>query len=49
MWVNLKIMMCMEYAKTHWQDAVTAKAIGQPSAHNRRVNQKPYQKTRQAD
>ena len=33
-WANLKTMMCTEYAKTHRQDAVTARATGHASAHN---------------
>ncbi len=34
MWANLKIMMCTEYAKTHRQDSITAKATGHASVHN---------------
>lgn len=33
-WANLKTMMCTEYARTHRQDAVTAKATGHASANN---------------
>ncbi len=33
-WANLKTMMCTGYARTHRQDAVTARATGHASAHN---------------
>ncbi len=33
-WDNLKILMCTEYAKAHYQDGVSARAIGYVSAHN---------------
>ena len=33
-WANLKTMMCTEYAKSHRQDAVSARATGHASAHN---------------
>ncbi len=33
-WANLKTMMCMEYAKTHRQDGVSAQATGHASTHN---------------
>jgi hypothetical protein len=34
MWDNLKVMMCTKFAKTHHQEAVTAKATGHASANN---------------
>jgi hypothetical protein len=33
-WDNLKILMCMEYAKAHRQDGVSPRATGYASAHN---------------
>ncbi len=33
-WDNLKILMCMKYAKAHRQDGVSARATGYASAHN---------------
>jgi hypothetical protein len=33
-WANLKNMMCVEYAKTHCQDLVAARATGHASANN---------------
>jgi hypothetical protein len=33
-WANLKTMMCMEYAKMHCQDGVSARATGHASTHN---------------
>ncbi len=33
-WDNIKILMCTEYAKTHRQDGVSARATGYTSAHN---------------
>ncbi len=33
-WVNLKILMCTEYAKAHHQDTVSARATGHASALN---------------
>jgi hypothetical protein len=32
-WENLKTMMCMEYAKIHCQNAITAQATGDASAN----------------
>jgi hypothetical protein len=33
-WDNLKILMCMKYAKAHCQDGISARAKGYASAHN---------------
>ena len=41
-WANLKTMMCTEYAKTHWQDAVTARATGRIRGGDRRTYRKSH-------